>query len=330
MKKTVVIHVLGYRAFRYLEQGSLNQMIEAAKRISNCSVYLVFQDNYSQDGSIQVAMNTKNIDVLLSTENLMYTGGINSGLQYIEYRYHPDYVILADADNFCEKETYQKLMLFMEQNPKVGMTQPLVVSKKDHSHIYSCGHSYVDGIFCRRIRTLPDKPIDLLDLKSCSICSSIIRMDILRRIGLLNECFKIYYESSDLSFRIRKAGYLCACNQEAIAYNEGTAVSTTANYHEAYYRRRNGLLFWYMHDKYAFLKMKEICLKELELLMKDYNDNEFCTDCIKESTRKGIIDGLALCEKHSPDELRSMTPWLNNYNKSRVIVLCQGDEIHRS
>jgi GT2 family glycosyltransferase len=210
------------------------------------------------------------------------------------------------------------------------MAQPLVVSKNNPSHIYSCGHTYADGIFCRPMHFLPNNPNDLLDLKSCSICSSIIRMDVLRKIGLLNECFKIYYESSDLSFRIRKVGYLCACNKDAIAYNEGTIVSTAGNYHEAYYRMRNGLVFWYMHNMDAFLKMKENCLKELEPLMKNYNDHEFCTDCVKESTRKGIIDGLALCEKHSQDELTIMSPKISEFNKSKLIVLCQGDEIHGS
>ena len=80
----------------------------------------------------------------------------------------------------------------------------------------------------------------------------------------------------------------------------------------------------------AFLKMKEICLKELESLMMDYDKNDFCTDCVNESRRKGIVDGLAICKNYSSYELGSMTPKINDYDKSKVIVLCQGEEIHGS
>lgn len=319
--KTLVIHVLGYRAIHHILNGSLSQIIEASKAVKNYNVRVVFQDNYSQDGTIEAVCKYPNIDILLSTENCMYTGGINRGLQYIEHRYQPDFVILADADNYCNPNAYQKLVEFMEKNTDVGMAQPIVVSKKDPSHIYSCGHQYIDGLFCRPIRELPKNMEQLLKLDSCSICSSIIRMDAFRMVGILNECFKIYYESSDLSFRVRKSGYKCACCLEAVAYNEGTVATLTENYHEAYYRMRNGLIFWYMHDASNYELMRNMCLEQYDKLNEQYEKNDYCTDCASESTRKGIIDGIKLCENNKPEVFMKMVPDIFEYDKSKLIVI---------
>lgn len=318
---TIVVHVLGYRAFDYLKNQSLDQILSASKQVENYDVRIVFQDNYSQDGSVEIACGTPMVDVLLSRENLMYTGGVNSGLQYIEKMYHPKYVILVDADNYCELSAYRKLVDFMDNNHQVGIAQPLVVSKKDPSRVYSCGHLYEDGVFCKPRRVLPRSKADLLNMESCSICSTIVRMDIIRRIGLLNEVFRMYYESSDWCFRIRKEGYLCACCPESLCYNEGTMVTPTGNYHEAYYRLRNGLVFWYMHDQEKFQIMKNSLIDQLVTLNDEFNKNDFCVDCVKESARKGIEDGLQCCNRNQPEQLKAMAPSLFDFDKSKIIVL---------
>lgn len=318
---TIVVHILGYRAIDYLKNKSLNQIITASKQVNNYEVKIVFQDNYSRDGSVEFACGFSNIDVLLSRENLMYTGGVNSGLQYIEKMYHPKYVILADADNYCELYTLKKLIDFMDNNPHVGIAQPLVVSRNDPSHIYSCGHVYEGGVFCKPRRVIPKSEHEILNQESCSICSSIVRMDIVRRIGLLNEVFQMYYESSDWCFRIREDGNLCACCHEALCYNEGTMVTPTSNYHEAYYRLRNGLLFWHMHDQEKYQIMKSSLFDQFVTLNDEFKKSEFCVDCVKESVRKGIEDGLQCCSMNQPEQLRAMTPSLLDFDKSKIIVI---------
>ena len=250
-------------------------MLTEVRRIRDCETHVVFHDNYSQDGSVEYALNIKGIDVLLSPRNLLYTEGVNRGMQYIEYTYKPDYVIIADTDNYCSPGCYERLVNFMETNPGVGLAQPLVVSKKNPKEIYSCGHQYVDDIFCRPIRQLPTDLKSLLSLESCSLCSAIVRADVLRTIGLLNECFKIYYESSDLSFRVRGAGFSCACCMGALAYNEKTVGTKIGNYHEAFYRWRNGLLLWYMHNTGKYLRMREAMLNELQPLQKHFEESRY-------------------------------------------------------
>lgn len=317
----VVIHVLGYRAMDYLRNHSLDQIIAASKQVAHYDVKVVFQDNYSQDGSVEFACGFSGIDVLLSRENLMYTGGVNSGLQYVEKRYHPKYVLLVDADNYCDRFAYKKLVEFMDNNSRIGLAQPMVVSKTDPTHLYSCGHLYEDGVFCKPRRVLPESESELLDQESCSLCSTIVRMDVFRKIGLLNEVFRMYYESSDLCFRIRKIGYLCACCKEAMVYNEGTKVSLTGNYHEAYYRLRNGLLFWYMHDTEKFGQMKSKLTNQFASLNDEFDKSEYCVDCVKESTRRGIEDGLRCCQENEPEQLLAMIPSLLSFDKSKIIVL---------
>lgn len=322
--KKLVVYVLSYRAIEHLQAGSLVEMLRELHSIDNFETHIVFHDNYSQDGSVEYALNIKDVDVLLSTRNLLYTGGVNRGLQYIETAYKPDYVILASADNYCPSGSYTRLLNFMESNPMVGIVQPLVVSRRNPTEIYSCGHQYVDGVFCRPVREMPKDDSVLQHLPSCSLCSSMIRVDVLRKIGLLNEFFEIYYESSDLSFRVRDAGFDCACCREALAYNEKTVGSRTGNYHEAFYRWRNGLVLWHMHDSAKYTRMREAVLKVLKPLQQRFNAARYCTDCIEESTRKGIVEGLDICASVSPEKLKGYAPSISKFDKSSIIVLRQG------
>jgi hypothetical protein len=161
----------------------------------------------------------------------------------------------------------------MEKNLDVGLVQPLVLSKLNPSNVYSCGHKFNESLFCIPIRTQSDDMQALNNLESCSICSSMLRVEALRKIGLLNNYFKIYYKSSDLSFRMRYGGYKCACYKKAIAYNEGTKVSCGHNYHEVYYRMRNNIIFWNIHDKKKYKLIHKLYKEQLKILQEQFDNS---------------------------------------------------------
>lgn len=318
--KNVVVFILGYRSMPFLKAGVLDSIRVAANNIEGANVRLVFLDNYSRDGSIRYIMDRyPDVDLLLATKNHMYCKGTNIGMQYGFKRYEPDYFILVDADNPCEPTAYDELVKFADSNTDCAMVQPLVKSYSDKSLLYSCGHIYVDGIFCRPIKTIPEDLAVLQDLPSCSISSTLVRTSALVKSGLLDPIFDMYYESSDLSFRLRDMGYKCACAPKAIAYNEGTIVSNVDNYHESYFRHRNSLIFWKKHDEESFNKLLSIHKETYDRLNEEFKNSEYCLDIIKESTRKGIEDGIKIASNLDRNSFRAVS--IKEYEKSDAILL---------
>lgn len=319
-KKTkVVVFVLGYRAIDFLKNGSLDSIILASQKIDGSKVNIVYLDNYSRDGSVQYLMRKyKNIDLLLSPKNYLYCKGVNIGIQYAYQKYRPDYFILVDADNPCEPNAYRELVNFANKNTSIGIIQPQIKSLENSKILYSCGHFYERGIFCKPLRTVPSNKKYLLNLPSCSISSTLFRTRVFEICGLLDPIFEIYYESSDISFRARKAGFKCACCLKAISYNKRTNIDYD-NFHKCFYRNRNGLIFWRKHDKNNYNKLLNIQLKKYDSLNKKLNKQKYITNIINESTRSGVEEGLKITQKEGFSESRLVN--IKDFNKTDFILL---------
>lgn len=321
--KKIVIFILGYRAAPFLKAGSLASIITAARNIKDAETRLVFLDNYSRDGSVEhILENHPEVDLLVSPRNHMYCKGTNVGIQYSYKRYKPDYYILVDADNHCEPDAYDELVRFAGSHAQVGLVQPLVKNSLDKSILYSCGHRYVDDIFCRPLREIPNDLDHLHDLPSCSISSTLVKAEVFEQCGLLDPIFEIYYESSDLSFRARNAGFKCACHVGAVTYNDGAKVSDIGNYHEGYYRNRNGLIFWKKHNEDFYQRLVQAQLPVYEALDEKARQSEYGLGMIDESTRKGIEDGIAAASRLDPIGQENVS--LDSYDKADAILLQTG------
>ncbi len=308
-----VIFILGYRAMPYIKKGYLQGIIDASMQLSEYKI--VYLDNYSRDGSVKyIKEHHPEIDLLLSGWNRLYCAAINCGIQYIRRRYNPDYYILVDADNSCEKNAYKELVTYAETHPNAGIIQPMVY--KPDGTMYSCGHYIDENYNCRTKKTLP-KDSNLDDMLSCSISSTLIRRELLEKCGLLDEVYQIYWESMDLSFRARKNGFLCACHPLSITYNKGVHVEEIDSYHEYYFRNRNRIIFWCKHDSLIFQKVAE----DAHRILKDYQLREEQSDwglsAQEEATIHGLRDGINLTN----GAVTQSIPRIDGYRKGDIILM---------
>ena len=313
--KTVVF-VLGYRSLSFLIKGNLDLIVSATKMLDNAKI--VFLDNYSRDGAVRyVKENYPDIDILVSPRNYLYCKAINTGIQFIFKKYKPDNYILVDSDNPCHINAYAELVNFSEQFPNIGIIQPIVKKMSDNQKLYSCGHYIDDDFNCRTFKKIPDNPLDLHNLISCSISSTLIKADVFYTCGLLDPIFEIYWESIDLSFRAKKKGFLCACNYNAITYNDGGKLEDIDSYHERYYRHRNKLIFWRKHDIEIYNKVKQDLLHTYSDLNTLYKRSEYGLNIQDESIRKGIEDGIKIAENYFTEANVN----IGNYNKFDIIII---------
>jgi hypothetical protein len=96
-------------------------------------------------------------------------------------------------------------------------------------------------------------------------CCMMIKKEVLKKVGLLDDKYFLYYEDSDLSVRAKKAGYKIVYAPKSIIWhkNAGSAGGSGSALQD-YYIIRNRLLFGF---RYASARSKLALFRESLFLL---------------------------------------------------------------
>lgn len=150
--------------------------------------------------------------------NRFYARAINQGLILSNARY----VVTFSNDVFVTNGWLTKLFLTMENNPNVGLLSPLT----DNIGLPVCRADYaiqkwrldVRGSFSTDINKLPERCVTTQD--DISMFCSMIRKEVIERIGLLDERFFILANDNDYCDRIRLADFDTAVCLNCFVYHK--------------------------------------------------------------------------------------------------------------
>lgn len=181
---------------------------------------VILVDNASNDDTpAAVRKNFPQVKAIESAENLGFAGGNNLGLRRAKGRY----LLLLNSDTLISKDTLVKMVKFMDENPKTGLSTCRVELK--NGQIDPASHrgfptpwtslTYFAGLeklfpgsrlFSRYHQGWQDLTA-AHEIDSPAGAFFFIRRDALRQAGLLDERFFMYAEDLDLAFRIKQAGW---------------------------------------------------------------------------------------------------------------------------
>jgi GT2 family glycosyltransferase len=297
MSPRVVVVVLGYNSAAYLEAGLLQHLVERS-RYGGDRAAVVFVDNASTDGTPHlVQRHHPQVHVLRCLYNTLYCTGMNIGLQYAWRRFGSEYLVLVDHDYLVEEGYLEHLVAFMARHPDAGTCQSLTRRIDKPSAVYSAGHRYDQDGACTPVAELPSTGDDHIETVSSSIAASIFRSDALARVGLLDPIFRMYYESSDVSFRLRAAGYRTYCHLRATAYQEGH-LHRGYQHHNWFYVWRNRPIFWAKHDRAMLGQVRRHYQEQLGTITRaqdrvPYLGPEHEAD---ETRRRAMVEGLRIAD----------------------------------
>jgi len=89
------------------------------------SMEIIIVDNGSHDDSVHALnrkfMHVKNLRIFRNHENLGFGGGFNSGMPYA----NGEYVVLLPNDTLVEDGSLDKMVCYLDNNPKCGAVLPL-------------------------------------------------------------------------------------------------------------------------------------------------------------------------------------------------------------
>lgn len=214
MQLSVII--VNYNVKYFLEQAL--HAVRKACRDLNAEVFVV--DNHSVDGSCEMVKNLFPEVILI--ENTINYGFAKANNQAIK-RASGKYILLLNPDTVIEEDCFTKVIAFMENTPDAGAVGVKMIdgsgkflpeSKRGlpTPEVAFFKISGLAAIFPKSRRFgkyhlgyLKQDEINPVDVLAGAFM--MIRHDVLKKVGLLDEDYFMYGEDIDLSFCINKAGY---------------------------------------------------------------------------------------------------------------------------
>jgi GT2 family glycosyltransferase len=199
-----------------------SDLYDCLQSVVQCTQYpyeLIVVDNASTDGSMGGVRNKfPDALVIFSEENEGYSAAVNRGLEEAS----GEYVAVLNMDVIVEEGWLESMVRFLEENPHAGAVNPLLLIYQDSEKINALGQIIQwSGLGFNRKLRWPRDMADPIPTRISGLQGAVfvIRADLFRRIGGMNEACFMYHEDVDLSWVIYLAGFDLFTVPDAIAYH---------------------------------------------------------------------------------------------------------------
>lgn len=197
---------------------------------------IVVVDNKSTDNSMEVLSKYENekIKLIQTKENKGYSYGNNIGCKYL-LENKIDYIIISNPDIVFKENDVLNLCKYLE-NDNIAIASPVVNEHGVLNRGWKFQSVFIDAMSNINYigRSFKKKLLynneyyknDITKVDVVSGCFFIIKADILKNIGYLDENVFLYYEESILAKKIEKIGKdIVVCNNIEIIHNHSVSVN---------------------------------------------------------------------------------------------------------
>jgi N-acetylglucosaminyl-diphospho-decaprenol L-rhamnosyltransferase len=226
MAPELAVVIVNYRVEHHLRACLAS--LEASRGIDGLDVWIV--DDASGDGGARaVAAEHPKVRLIVSPENVGYTRANNLALrEVLAADPAPRYTLLLNPDTVLGPDTLRRMIDLMESLPRVGVAGPRL-HLADGTIDWACRRGFPTplaslyhmvglGRMFPRSRRFGRYRLTFVDERTVADVDSVvgafmlIRTEVLRAVGLLDESFFMYGEDLDLAFRIKRAGWRVVYN----------------------------------------------------------------------------------------------------------------------
>lgn len=271
----------------YYEKSNSNIDKFQKARIS----YILYSEKEVEEYKINKKKNELNnlIIIIQSKNNYGFAAGNNIAIKYILKKGDCRYILLLNNDTIIESHLLEKLITAAKANKNIGIVGAKIFyyNKKNRIWFNSGKFNKITGI-AYNIKSNKRHGISY-----CSFitgCCMLIKLEVIEKIGLLNENYFMYVEDLDFSYKALKNGFLLAINHDAVLWHKiGSSNSGEISEFSAYWMSRNIIKF--NRSRKDSLKNISIFIYIIyrlitipKWIIKEFN--------ISKAILKGIIDGL--------------------------------------
>jgi len=140
-----------------------------------------------------------------NTDNIYFTAAINKGISnYLDS--DCKYMIILNQDMYLHPNAVEEMIKFMDANPECGIAMPIQLSSKHPETVTCAGGTQAFPYGIHLHGTLDDFGESKMIHWANGACM-ILRKDMIRQIGLMDENFMLIGSDSDYSFTARSRGW---------------------------------------------------------------------------------------------------------------------------
>lgn len=169
---------------------------------------VIVLDNGSTDGSVEcIRERFPDVEIMELGENLGFAKGNNAGIRAALAR-GAEYVWLLNNDTTVDPKALRAMVEKAESDPRIGAVGSAIYYMSQPERLKVWGGGYVNfwqGRHRHFLRPVADEKVQFL-----TGASLLVRRSVLESVGLLDEGFFLYWEDTDICFRIRRAGWQLA------------------------------------------------------------------------------------------------------------------------
>jgi GT2 family glycosyltransferase len=242
-KPKVSIIILNYNGAKLLGE-LLVECIESVLLTDYPSFEVLFVDNASSDNSLGIVRSRfgsdKRLKIIQNSKNLGFAEGNNIGLKLAQGKY----IALLNNDTRVDSDWLKNLVKIIAQ-PDVGAVQSKLLLMSN-PNLVDCAGGFIDYYGYAFEKGHGKEASRYTQVSECFYgkgASVLLKREVLKKTGLLDKDIFIYYDETDLCWRIRLAGYKILFVPTSIVYH---AVNLTAsNTHKQktrFFCKRNQLM----------------------------------------------------------------------------------------
>ena len=193
---------------------------------------IFFVDNGSNDGSgDKIALEFPEINCINNQKNEGFTGANNKALKVI-LKQNFDYVLLLNNDTEVKPDFLSLMQASMDSDNNLAATQPLILDFPNKNTIWNAGGSFNTffGLSKTRYKGMMYKPNLKIETLTewISGCCILVKIAVIKEVGLLDNRFFAYFEDVDWSIRMTNLGYKLGVVPKSIIYHHSSG-STKRN-----------------------------------------------------------------------------------------------------
>lgn len=181
----------------------IQNCLEALLHVSYKPIHISVVDTASTDGTKRIVDKYKHVHTLYLTENVGFAAANNEAWEAAQ----TEFICLLNPDTVVEPGFFEPLVQAMNEDEHVGACQPIVYLLKNRSLInltgkktHFLGFDWIDGF---KTTTVPKEQ----EIVSFSGSGVLLRSSAVQDVGFFDPRYFMYYEDSDLSWRMRLRGW---------------------------------------------------------------------------------------------------------------------------
>ncbi len=239
-KKTVPVSVI---IVNYKTPELTYKALVALYNSSVTPAQVILVDNNSEDGLVeQVKMKFPDVITIENQENIGFARANNRAIR--EYSTQP-YIWLLNSDTEAGVKSLEDLYVYMSEHSKIGALSPQLIYPTGELQSVGGYFPTVMNVFTylipipiffpknirqklKSIALFPQQlPIDGIELDYVTGAACMLRKEALEEVGLLAEDYFMYFEETDLCFRLKRSKWqVKAINADPVLHVYGGSFKT--------------------------------------------------------------------------------------------------------